>query len=42
MKTTANSLFLAAFLVHSEATMGFGPNNYFEESITFWLIETLR
>ena len=35
-------LILAAFLVHSEATMGFGPSNYFEESITFWLIETLR
>ena len=42
MKTTTNSLFLAAFLVHSEATMGFGPSNYFEEPITFWLIETLR
>ena len=34
MKTTTNSLFLAAFLVHSEATMGFGPSNYFEEPIT--------
>ena len=35
IKTTTNSLFLAAFLVHSEATMGFGPSNYFEEPITF-------